>query len=339
LAVDICVEGHRKTGMADQFVLLASSLATATLKEKVACQSSSTTNQWISDCRTTCAFIAGGSVSIRRSWALYWATRMMDRFPDMSGSNRHRHSSWLSATRLSIEFRYRRSSPASRIRSKKTLRNASASWKHDCNRDTRKSAARHPPLASSSGSAKGEDRALRSLNAMLGVATGRILAVDLRPRRLGYATVEAPMYLLDSGVIRYTSAKEATARIESLIGRFHPRVLVLRRISKKSRRNRARTRIIIRRLCRCLRGSPVRIVFVSEPRLKKHFQRKGEITKQDIASSLASTFPELQWKLPPRRKSWEIENWRMSAFDAIALAVAFVGTNTPAASIRDSMAE
>ena len=43
--------------------------------------------------------------------------------------------------------------------------------------------------------------------------------------------------------------------------------------------------------------------------------------KYEIASLLAECFPVLHWELPPKRKIWESEHYRMSIFDAAALAV------------------
>jgi hypothetical protein len=67
----------------------------------------------------------------------------------------------------------------------------------------------------------------------------------------------------------------------------------------------------------------VRVTFINERRLKTIFQQKGEITKHQIASSLALMFPELEWRLPPPRKPWEAEHPRMAMFDAVSLAVAY----------------
>jgi hypothetical protein len=140
---------------------------------------------------------------------------------------------------------------------------------------------------------------------MHGLSTGRLLAVDVRPRRLGYATLEAPTRLLDSGVASYVSAKESTAKLESLVNRFHSRILVLRSISKGSRSNCARTRAIIRRLNRQLRRSSVRNVFVSDCRLRQHFQSAGTMTTSVITSKAANRyhFKTGQRKVPGLRCS------------------------------------
>jgi hypothetical protein len=46
-------------------------------------------------------------------------------------------------------------------------------------------------------------------------------------------------------------------------------------------------------------------------------------TKVELAATLAMIFPELAWRLPPKRKIWQSEHRRQTAFDAIALAVGY----------------
>jgi hypothetical protein len=46
-------------------------------------------------------------------------------------------------------------------------------------------------------------------------------------------------------------------------------------------------------------------------------------TKQETAEALAAIFPELLWKLPPRRKSWQPEPHIPIVFDAVAAGFAY----------------
>ena len=45
--------------------------------------------------------------------------------------------------------------------------------------------------------------------------------------------------------------------------------------------------------------------------------------KQEIAIAIAERFPELAPRLPRSRKPWMSEDYRMSIFDAVALALTF----------------
>jgi len=46
-------------------------------------------------------------------------------------------------------------------------------------------------------------------------------------------------------------------------------------------------------------------------------------TKQQIATLVAEWYPELAWKLPPKRKPWQSEPYGASLFDAAAAVMIF----------------
>jgi len=48
-----------------------------------------------------------------------------------------------------------------------------------------------------------------------------------------------------------------------------------------------------------------------------------ESNKYEVASALAKQFPTLASKLPPKRKCWQSEDYRMGIFDAAAVGVAY----------------
>ena len=50
---------------------------------------------------------------------------------------------------------------------------------------------------------------------------------------------------------------------------------------------------------------------------------KGTSGKYETALSLIRAFPQLEWKLPPRRKPWQPEHRNMCIFDAVAIGVAY----------------
>ena len=65
---------------------------------------------------------------------------------------------------------------------------------------------------------------------------------------------------------------------------------------------------------------PVR--FVTRAMVKSAFTGH-ERNKHEIACVLAARFPEPASKLPPKRKCWQSEDYRMSLFEAAALGVAY----------------
>lgn len=57
----------------------------------------------------------------------------------------------------------------------------------------------------------------------------------------------------------------------------------------------------------------------SRGQIRRAFAAQGATTKEQIAAALASQFPELARRLPPKRKVWMSEDHRMAIFDAVAL--------------------
>jgi hypothetical protein len=54
------------------------------------------------------------------------------------------------------------------------------------------------------------------------------------------------------------------------------------------------------------------------------FFAEGQGTKHALAEMLAGRFPEeLASRLPPKRRPWMSEDYRMDIFDAVALALTF----------------
>ena len=151
----------------------------------------------------------------------------------------------------------------------------------------------------------------------------RILALDVRPRRFGYVAFESSTSLMDFGVKRFDSPETGSLWVNALFSKFRPSVLVLRRITERSRRNQPRTREVLRWLRRVAKRASIQITLVSEGGLKDYFGPQGHGTKYQIARALAVTLSELHWKLPPRRHLWQTEHWNAPIFDAASLGVVY----------------
>jgi hypothetical protein len=152
----------------------------------------------------------------------------------------------------------------------------------------------------------------------------RILAVDIRSSRVGFAVVETPIRLLDWGK-RALTADSCSALIGYLLRRYAITVLVVRGVAAGSPRDTVRVRKGLRAVRRIAHGRSVHFVAVSETTFKNVFRPYERRTKFEIAGLMTVVFPELSGLLPRPRRCYDPENRRMSAFEAIALAVAFLG--------------
>jgi hypothetical protein len=156
----------------------------------------------------------------------------------------------------------------------------------------------------------------------------RILAIDLRHRRFGFAVFEGHRLLLDWGVRAFPAVGELEARmardrLAGLIALYAPSAIVI----KKERWERAETNPHILNLVEALENEafahavPIRLLEHSAVAMT--FLNMGCETREQIAEALCRIFPELTPSLPLKRKSWKAEHPRMRTFDAIALGLAY----------------
>jgi hypothetical protein len=152
----------------------------------------------------------------------------------------------------------------------------------------------------------------------------RILALEVRYRRFGFVVLEQkPMRLLDCGTRSFTSPAVLIERLEPIIAMFDPCVIVVRRPGHTSVVHLEGVESNLRtiRLESTRRSIPMEFVTVHE--VRRVFHESGT-TKDAIAATIAKTFSELHWKLPPRRKAWISEGHNMVIFDAAATGLAYL---------------
>ena len=157
----------------------------------------------------------------------------------------------------------------------------------------------------------------------------RILALDLRARRFGYAVFEGPRRLLDSGTRANVAGRPeesgTSARaLSEFLKLWSPATIVI----KKQRWELASEWAIREALLNQAKARSIDIRLLDQTQLNYRFRQLGCSTKEDVAEVLAKIFPELIWTLPPKRKVWESEHPRMSVFDAIALGLVYWQSET-----------
>jgi hypothetical protein len=158
----------------------------------------------------------------------------------------------------------------------------------------------------------------------------RILAVDARRSRFGYALFEGPTRLLDWGaseIPAYTADRTAvliaSKRIVPLLKLGHPEVLVVKRPRRGKRGSATATAPIVKAILREATERQIRVCPMSRKEILRAFRIFEGSTKNEIAEFLAGVFPELLARLPPKKKAWQSERHSMIVFDAIATGFAF----------------
>ena len=151
----------------------------------------------------------------------------------------------------------------------------------------------------------------------------RVLALEIRPRKAGFAVFEGAA-LQDWRVAGYGPASPAMRRLGSLIDLHAPSIVVIRR------RSFLRKASAVANIGRNIQQEAARRMIQFRPldasAVRALFTDRGHRTKHEIASQIADWFPELAWKLPPKRKPWQSEPHNAALFDAVAIAVTFLTT-------------
>lgn len=157
----------------------------------------------------------------------------------------------------------------------------------------------------------------------------RILALNVHPRSFGFVVFEGPTRLLDWGAKSVRGNTRAGRmplgpKVAKLLVEYAPTVIVFRRpITKKSGGS-------VDKITQEIRIHKVRIKMLSPEAVKRVFPGRND-NKDQIASAIAEQFAELLSILPPRRKPWQSEDYRMTIFDAAAVGIAYFARRTAAA--------
>jgi len=152
----------------------------------------------------------------------------------------------------------------------------------------------------------------------------RVMALDVRSRRFGFAIFEGPNELLDCGVRGFrtrvvTVQVPPRQKLATLFDDFNVAVVVWRGPASRTSARKSSIGHALQRES-LVRRIPVRLV--TRGAVKKVFAGSNG-NKYEIASALAQRLPALASKLPSKRKCWQSEVHRMSMFDAAALAIAY----------------
>lgn len=108
-------------------------------------------------------------------------------------------------------------------------------------------------------------------------------------------------------------------RVARLVRDFLPSVIVVKKVRRKMTRNSPGVQPILRAIRREAQAHSIPVCFIARGDVRKAFCAYHGKSKYEIACILTTIFPELLWRLPPKRKNYQSEHPSMTIFDAIAL--------------------
>ncbi len=151
----------------------------------------------------------------------------------------------------------------------------------------------------------------------------RLLAIAPSSRGFGFAVVEGLGMLADWGVKSLKGDKNdgCVEKVKEMMTHYQPDAIVLEDVSIRPFRRSSRLRKLTKRIASLAERSGVDVMSFSRTQVKQAFFASAQGTKHEIAEILAKKYPEeLGSRLPPKRRPWMSEDYRMDIFNAVSLA-------------------
>ncbi len=113
--------------------------------------------------------------------------------------------------------------------------------------------------------------------------------------------------------------KHSLDKVRKLIDEYTPDVLLLEDYAGAGSRRAARIERLIDDIAALATEFGITVERYSRSRIQECFAEYDAVTKYEIATAISQSLPEFPPQLPPERKIWLPEDYRMSIFDAVSL--------------------
>ena len=153
-----------------------------------------------------------------------------------------------------------------------------------------------------------------------------ILSIAPSARGFGFALIKESKVLAEWGTRTFADKDDKSGqlvpKIEKLMDRFQPSLLVMPDASEKGSRRSPWTRKLVKQAIALAGRYGVEATLIRKEQLRQFFFAGQKGNKHARAKILAERFPEeLADLLPPERQTWMSESRQMQMFDAVALAL------------------
>ena len=156
-----------------------------------------------------------------------------------------------------------------------------------------------------------------------------VLAIHPTARGFGFAVFEEPQSLVDWGstTVRLNKNTSCLKKICSLINFYSPDVVIVEDCEDPGFRKSKSAKKLIQHILSEGQKRNIQTSKYSRSTIKGVFSQFHVTTRFQIAKKIVEWLPSLQARLPPERKPWMSEDYRMGIFDAVALALTFYYLN------------
>jgi len=146
-----------------------------------------------------------------------------------------------------------------------------------------------------------------------------VLSIIFNTRGLSYALFEGVVAPVDWGIKTIKDKQNYFEHVRLLVHLFQPSVIVLQDCSGKLARCTKAIKALINRIDKLANKKHIKVVRYSRTDIRTCFAYYGARNKDEIARAIALVLPEFASRIPPMRKLWMSEDYRMGLFDALSL--------------------
>jgi hypothetical protein len=163
---------------------------------------------------------------------------------------------------------------------------------------------------------------------MTALRSGLVLALYPNMSGLCYAVFEGKLKIVDWGIKTARKAKGSALELHAqlLMEIFGP-VSIILPTRRAVTRGSGRLQMVIANSEKSAKEYGISVYFYSRADIQEYFTRYGARSKDAIARVIVDLLPEFAQHLPPPRKAWMSEDYRMGLFDAVALAMVYFETD------------
>lgn len=150
-----------------------------------------------------------------------------------------------------------------------------------------------------------------------------VLGIHPTARGFGWVLFESAASPFDWGTVEADGRKhrKTLARLDALLERYQPSVLVLEQIDGDASRRGRRTKRLAAAMITLAKARNIQVALFTRAEIAAALSGSRGRTRAQIAEFVASNIDALRDRLPAKRKIWESESPNLALFSAAACAL------------------